>query len=71
MTTKRFKTLKNLSKDELLIKIRELETSFFQARMRQAIGQLENTASLWQLRKDLARAKTLQTTMEHSSTKKT
>ena len=61
MTTKRFKEMKNLSKDELLAKVRELEASLFQARMKRTTGQLENVASIWKLRKDLARAKTLQT----------
>lgn len=60
MSTKRFKELKNLSKDELATKIRESEAQFFQTKMKQATGQLSDTATLWRLRKDIARMKTLQ-----------
>lgn len=59
MSNKIIKQLKNLSKDELVTKVRELEAGLFQARMKKVTGQLENTASLWQMRKELARAKTL------------
>lgn len=61
MSTKRFKELKNLSKDELATKIRESEAQLFQTKMKQATGQLSDTATLWRLRKDIARMKTLQT----------
>lgn len=60
MATKRFKELKNLSKDELATKIRETEANLFQARMKKVTGQLSDTASLWRSRKDMARLKTLQ-----------
>jgi large subunit ribosomal protein L29 len=59
MSNKIIKQLKNLSKDELVTKVRELEAGLFQARMKKVTGQLENTAILWKMRKDLARAKTL------------
>jgi large subunit ribosomal protein L29 len=61
VSTKRFKELKNLSKDELATKIRESEAQLFQNKMKQATGQLSDTAMLWRLRKDIARMKTLQT----------
>ena len=61
MATKRFKELKNLSADELATKLRELEATIFQAKMKHVTGQLEDTASLWRLRKDVARVRTLQT----------
>lgn len=64
MSTKRLKELKNLSKDELVAKARELEANLFQTKMKQITGQLENTSSLWQMRKDLARVKTLRTQLE-------
>ena len=35
MSTKRFKELKNLSKDELATKIRESEVELFQTKMKQ------------------------------------
>jgi ribosomal protein L29 len=60
VATKRFKELKNLSKDELTTQSRELEANLFQARMKRATGQLEDKASIWRLRKDLARVKMLQ-----------
>jgi len=55
------KDIKNLSKDELKSKARELEKNLFQARMKRATGQLADTAQVWRLRKDLARVKTLET----------
>lgn len=61
MGTKRFKELKNLSKDELKAKIRESQAQLFQLRMKKETSQLEDTASLWRLRKDIARMKMLQT----------
>lgn len=59
MATKRFKELKNLSKVELTSQIRETESQLFQAKMKQATGQLADTAMLWRLRKDIARMKML------------
>lgn len=61
MATKRFSEIKNLSKDELTTKIRETEAQLFQARMKHVTGQLSDTASIWRLRKDVARMKTLLT----------
>lgn len=60
MATKRFKELKNLSNDELMTKMRESEAQLFEVRMKKATGQLEDTAKIWRLRKDLARMKMLQ-----------
>jgi len=60
VATKRFKELKGLSKTELVTKIRESEAELFQVRMKKVTGQLEDTASIWRLRKDLARMKMLQ-----------
>ncbi len=61
MSSKRFNELKNLSKDELATKVRELESEMFQAKMKKVTGQLTDTASIWRFRKDIARLKTLQT----------
>ena len=60
MSSKRFKELKNLSVDELATKIRENEAALFEARMKKVTGQLEDTAKMWRLRKDMARMKMLQ-----------
>ncbi|MBI3534023.1 MAG: 50S ribosomal protein L29 [Deltaproteobacteria bacterium] len=51
--------LKNLTKEELDTKLRELEKELFQAKMKRASGQLENWSSIWRMRKDLARMKML------------
>ncbi|MBI2712176.1 MAG: 50S ribosomal protein L29 [Bdellovibrio sp.] len=59
MATKRIRELRNLSKAELTTKIRESEDQLFQTRMKKVTGQLEDTAALWRLRKDLARMKML------------
>jgi len=60
VATKRFKELKGLSQAELTTKVRESEAQLFQVRMKKATGQLEDTAMIWRLRKDLARMKMLQ-----------
>ena len=61
MSSKRLKELKNLSKDELVAKVREVEAELFQVKMKKMTGQLADSASIWRLRKDVARMKTLQT----------
>ena len=59
MSTKRFNELKNMTKDELKPRLREMEAQLFQAKMKHATGQLGNTGTLWMLRKDIARMKAL------------
>jgi large subunit ribosomal protein L29 len=61
MANKRIKELKNLTKDELSTKLRELEKQLFEERMKKTAGTLADSASLWRVRKDIARVKTLQT----------
>ncbi|MFN7684946.1 MAG: 50S ribosomal protein L29 [Oligoflexia bacterium] len=58
MSNKKFKEIQQLSKDEILTKIRETESSLFKARMQRATGQLKDTSMLWRERKTLARLKT-------------
>ena len=55
--------LRNLSLPELRAKARELRDELFNARVKRATGQLENTAKLRQLRRDVARVETLLTRM--------
>ena len=55
--------LRTLSVPELQAKSRELRDELFNARVKRATGQLENTAKLRQLRRDVARAETLLTQM--------
>jgi large subunit ribosomal protein L29 len=61
VSSKRFKELKNLSKDELTTKVREIESELFQAKMKKTTGQLADSSMIWRLRKDVARLKTLMT----------
>ena len=51
--------LKELSQDELSQKIREARGSLFDARVKHTTGQLENTATMRGLRRDIARAQTI------------
>jgi large subunit ribosomal protein L29 len=53
--------LQALSAAELEQKGRELRDELFNAKVRHKTGQLENTALLGQLRKDVARVETLLT----------
>ena len=55
MSNKRIKEIRNLTKDELATKGRELSKALFDARMKHRTGQLEDTASMRRFRKDLAR----------------
>ena len=51
--------LRSLSEPELVAKSRELRDELFNVRVKRATGQLENTAKLGQLRRDVARAETV------------
>jgi len=53
------KELRDLTPDELRAKAQELRTELFNARVRHATGQLEDTAKLSRLRRDLARTETV------------
>ena len=55
--------LRTLSVPELQAKSRELRDELFNARVKRATGQLENTAKLRQLRRDVARVETVLTQM--------
>ena len=51
--------LRELTMDELATKARETRNEYFGARVRFATGQLENTAKLRLLRRDVARIETV------------
>jgi large subunit ribosomal protein L29 len=53
--------LKALSESELEQKGREIRDELFNAKIRHTTGQLENTALLGKLKKDVARVETLLT----------
>ena len=55
----RTKELRDLTVDELNIKLKELSEELFNLRFRHAIVQLENPASLKTCKKDIAKVKTL------------
>ncbi len=51
--------LRDLSVDELAAKGRELRDEFFNARVKHSTGQLESTARLARLRRDIARVESV------------
>ena len=51
--------LRDLSTDELATKATELRSELFNVRIRKETGQLENTAKLRTLRREIARAETI------------
>ena len=52
--------LKAMSTDQLLDELLKLKKEQFNLRFQKATGQLENTARVTEVRKDIARIKTLQ-----------
>ncbi len=50
--------IKNLGVKELEARLAEVRRETFEAKMKLATGQLENTSSLWKMRKEIARIKT-------------
>ncbi len=52
--------LRESSDEELAVKERELKESLFMLRLRQKTNQLESPARLAQMRRDIARIKTIQ-----------
>jgi large subunit ribosomal protein L29 len=53
------KEMRNLDIDDLEAKTGELRAELFNAKIRRETGQLENTAKLRLLRRDIARAETI------------
>ena len=53
------KDLRLLSEGELLVKERELNEELFNLRFQHATGQLENVMRIPQLKRDIARLKTI------------
>jgi large subunit ribosomal protein L29 len=51
--------MRELTLDELATKSRELRGDLFNAFVKRSTGQLENTAKLKQLRRDIARVETV------------
>ncbi len=59
-STQRLSDLKSMSTDQLQDELLKLKKEQFNLRFQKATGQLENTARVTELRKDIARIKTLQ-----------
>jgi large subunit ribosomal protein L29 len=51
--------LRDMSRDELLRKLTDLQQAQFNLKFQKATGQLENTAQLPKTRKDIARIQTI------------
>ncbi len=51
--------IRNFSTPDILTKIDELKNELFNLRFQLATGQLENTARIKQVKKDIARMKTI------------
>lgn len=54
------KELENLSESELERRLRELKEELFNLRFQNVTGQLENPMRIRQVRRDIARVKTIQ-----------
>jgi len=57
---------RKLTLDELDAKAEELRNEFFNLRVKHSTGQLEDTARLGQLRRDIARAETVKREMREA-----
>jgi large subunit ribosomal protein L29 len=51
--------VREMSRDELVAKGRELDEQLFKLRMQKATGQLDNSGRLREVRRDIARVKTI------------
>jgi large subunit ribosomal protein L29 len=51
--------IQNIKPEEFLTKLKEMKEEYFNLRFRHGVGQLENTASLSKIRKNIARLKTV------------
>lgn len=61
MANKQIKALRNLTQTELDQKVVGLENTLFQTRFKKSTGQLADTSQINKIRKEIARAKTIQT----------
>jgi len=59
-STQRLSDMKSMSTDQLQDELLKLKKEQFNLRFQKATGQLENTARVTEVRKDIARIKTLQ-----------
>lgn len=59
--------LRDMTKDELIGKLKEIREASFNLRFQKATGQLDNTAQLPKNRKDIARILTVLSEMDKQS----
>ena len=59
-STQRLSDMKSMSTDQLQDELLKLKKEQFNLRFQRATGQLENTARVTEVRKDIARIRTLQ-----------
>lgn len=57
----KFEDIKNLTPVELQKKIREIKGKMFEARMKNAMGQMTNPISIREMRRDIAKLQTAMT----------
>ena len=53
------KELRDLKSEELIVKLNDFKSELFSIRFQLATGQLENTARIKMVKKDIARVKTI------------
>ena len=53
------KELKSLTSEELIVKLNDFKSELFSLRFQLATGQLENTARIKMVKRDIARVKTI------------
>ena len=53
------KELRDLKSEELIVKLNDFKSDLFSLRFQLATGQLENTARIKMVKKDIARVKTI------------
>ena len=58
---------RGMTEDELKVSLLSLKTEAFNLRFQQAIGQLENTSRMREVRRDIARVKTVMTDQRRSA----
>lgn len=58
------KEIRELTKDELNVKLKDLKTEFFNLRFQLATGQLNNPSGIRNVKRDIARVKTILREME-------
>ena len=62
------KEIRDLSNDEITVKVRSIREELLQPRLRKQTGQVEKTDKLRTLRKDIARLLTIQTEKKTKAT---